>query len=223
MVRVLESPDRITLIIEGLPEDNGRVRFNAFMNQLEKLSATLSKLDREANSGKAATYFEIAELSYSSPIRVVLEPRHLPRQAYAGAVLLESLERLTHALTNGGSVDHVDPEILDDLRGLAKPVGKSVKYAALVFRDQTFELSERVANKIDVALSVAEECDGSLDGMLEQINVHMGANVFHVYPRIGAKKITCNFPPKLYDDAVAAVGRRVEVFGKLVIAQVLLA
>jgi hypothetical protein len=31
----MADDDRITLIIEGLPEDNGQVRLGAFMNQLQ--------------------------------------------------------------------------------------------------------------------------------------------------------------------------------------------
>ena len=215
MVKIVESSDRITLIIEGLPEDEGRVRFAAFMTQLQNLSATLAKLDREANDGKATTYFEIAELSYSSPIRIALEPRHIPKQRYSGAILVESLGRVTHALESGGDVTRLDSDLLDDLRGLAKPVGRTVKYAALQFSGQTFELSEQIVAKLDKALAVDEECDGSLDGMLEQINVHQGANTFHIYPAIGPRKVTCHFPSRLHDDAVAAVGKKVEVFGTL--------
>ena len=70
----MADEDRITLIIEGLPEDEGQVRLGVFMFQLQRLSATITKLDREVNDGKAATYLRIAELSYSSPVRVVLEP-----------------------------------------------------------------------------------------------------------------------------------------------------
>jgi hypothetical protein len=51
--------------------------------------------------------------------------------------------------------------------------------------------------------------------MLEQINIHEAANVFHIYPETGPKKVTCRFPSALYDDAVSAVGKRVEVFGTL--------
>jgi hypothetical protein len=50
----MADEDRITLIIEGLPEDDGRVRLNVFMSQLQSLSATITKLDREANDGRAA-------------------------------------------------------------------------------------------------------------------------------------------------------------------------
>jgi hypothetical protein len=51
--------------------------------------------------------------------------------------------------------------------------------------------------------------------MLDQINVHLGANTFHIYPEVGARKVTCHFPSKLFDDAVSAVGRRVEISGTL--------
>ena len=60
-----------------------------------------------------------------------------------------------------------------------------------------------------------DECSGSIEGMLEQINLHDGANIFHIYPDVGPRKVTCHFPARLIDDAVAAVGRRVEIFGTL--------
>jgi hypothetical protein len=213
----MADDDRITLIIEGLPEDDGQVRLGAFMNQLQNLNATITKLDRENNDGKSATYYRIAELSYSSPVRVVLEPQALPKHHYIGPAILDSLVRLTTALEDGSESDlsKIDSDLLEDIRGLARPVGKSVKSAALVFRDKTFDLTEKVTSKVDVALAVDEECEGAIEGMLEQINLHHGANVFYIYPEIGPRKLTCHFPAKLYDEAVFAVGRRVEVFGTL--------
>jgi hypothetical protein len=130
-------------------------------------------------------------------------------------VLIQNLSRITSALESGTDISGIDADLLDDLRGLARPVGRTVKYAALLFNGGTFELTENIVTKLDATLAVEEECDGSLDGMLEQINVHMGANTFHIYPEIGPRKVTCNFPSKLYDDAVASVGKRVEVFGTL--------
>jgi hypothetical protein len=207
--------DRITLIIEGLPEDEGQVRLAAFMSQLQNLSAAMSRLDRDANNGKAASYFRIAELSYSSPVRIVIEPQPLPKAAYAGHLVIESLGRVVEALENGRDLTQVDADILEDFRGLVRPVGKTVKNATLIFNDHRLDLTERVGIKIDEALAVDEECDGSLEGMLDQINVHLGANTFHIYPEIGARKVTCHFPSRLFDDAVSAVGRRVEIFGAL--------
>jgi hypothetical protein len=207
--------DRITLIIEGLPEDEGQVRLGAFMSQLQSLSATITKLDRDANEGRPATYYRIVELSYSSPVRVVLEPQPLAKRPYMGAAVIEGLDRVAAALENGSDLSGVDADLLEDIRALTKPVGKAVSSSALVFRGRTFELSQKVSSKVDAALAVDEVCEGTVDGMLEQINLHHGANLFHIYPAIGARKIACHFPSKLYDEAVSAVGRRVEVSGVL--------
>jgi hypothetical protein len=209
----MADDDRITLIIEGLPEDEGQVRLGAFMSQLQNLSATITKLDREANEGKQATQYRIAELSYKSPVRIVIEPHNLSKQPYVGHAIVESLGRVTHALENGEDLSGLDADLLEDIRGLAKPVGKSVANVTLLFNDHRFDLTPKVAAKVDTALAVDEECEGYIEGMLEQINLHDGANVFYVYPEIGPRKLTCHFPTRLYDDAVSAVGRKVEVYG----------
>jgi len=211
----MADDDRITLIIEGLPEDEGRVRLGVFMAELQNLSATITKLDREVSDGKQATVFRIVELSYRSPIRVVIEPQPLPNRPYVGPAILASLERVTTALANGDDLAGLDADLLEDIRGLTRPVGKAIKSAALVFRDKTFELTQTVGSKVDHALAVDEECEGSIEGMLEQINLHQGANIFYIYPEVGPRKVTCKFPTKLHDDAIAAVGRRVEIFGTL--------
>lgn len=211
----MAADDRITLIIEGLPEDDGQVRLGTFMAQIQSLSATVSKLDREANEGKAATEYRITELSYSSPVKVVIEPRARPRQHYVGHAIVESLERVAHALENGGDLSGLDADLLEDIRALARPVGKTVKSTTLLFNDHVFDLTPKVTSKVETALAVDDECEGSIEGMLEQINIHEGANTFHIYPEVGPRKLTCHFPSRLFDDAVSAVGRRVEVSGTL--------
>jgi len=211
----MKTHNRITLIIEGLPENDGRVGVSTFVAQLQSLIATLTKLDREANNGKAASQYRIAELSYSSPIRVGIEVEPLPRQPFVGPIVIEGLSRVADALTNDGDLTSFDSDLLEDIRGLAKQVGTKVKIATLLFDGYTFDLTEGMRRKVDKALAVDDEVSGSIEGMLEQINIHQGANTFHIYPAVGPKKVTCQFPGKLYDEAVSAVGRRVEVFGRL--------
>ena len=211
----MAEADRITLIIEGLPEDQGQVRLGAFMNQLQNLNATITKLDRDANEGKQATIYKIAELSYNSPIRVVLEPNALPKHPYLGHAIIESLGRVTDALEKGSDLSGLDADLLEDIRGLARPVGKSVANVTLLFNDHRFDLTPKVVTKVEHALQIEEECEGVIEGRLEQINLHDGANIFHIYPNVGPRKVTCHFAPDLVDDAVSAVGRMVEVQGTL--------
>lgn len=216
VVRIMAIDDRITLIIEGLPEDDGQVRLAAFMSQLQSLSATISRLDREMNNGRVTTYFRIVELSYKSPINVVIEPQPLrPGPAFTGHLVIESLVRIAQTLEAEDNLTDIDADVLEDIRALARPVGRTVKNATLIFNDHHLELTETLGIKIDKALAVEEESEGALDGMLDQINVHLGANTFHIYPVIGPRKVTCHFPARLFDDAVSAVGRRVEVTGTL--------
>lgn len=207
--------DRIELIIEGLPEDEGRVRLNTFMVALQSFGAAITKLDRESNNGKPASHFEIAELSFKSPVRVALEPKTITAQPYVGRAVVERLNFVAHALTNGSNLVGFDAELLEDFGKLARPVGKNIKSATIIFNGTELDLTPKVANRVDEALAIVDECEGFLEGMLEQINIHQGANTFHVYPEIGPKKVICHFPSSLFDDAVSAVGRRVEVNGTL--------
>ena len=215
VVRLMAESERITLVIEGLPEDQGRVRFAAFLAELQSLAATINQLDRDANAGKAASYFRIADLSYGSPARVVLEPQTLPGQPPTGLLVVESLNRIADAFANGGDLYELDAELLEDIRNLARPVGRQVQNAVLLFNDSHIDLTPQIVSRADAALAIVEECEGTVEGMLEQINIHGGANTFHIYPEVGPKKIACRFPPHLCDDAVSAVGRRVEVSGTL--------
>jgi len=209
--------DRIELVIEGLPQDEGRVRLNTFITQIQKLSAALHRIDRDANDGRSGSIFQIAELSYSSPVRVALEPKPIPTFRPTGHLIVQQLQNVARAIESGDadSLTGFDADLLDDIRGLAAPVGKSVKSATLIFNGTTFDLTPRVTQQMESALAVEDECEGSIEGSLDQINIHQGANTFHVYPEVGPKRVTCHFPSKLYDDAVAAVGRRVEVIGTL--------
>lgn len=207
--------DRIELILEGLPEDEGRLRLNAFMAQMQKFGAALTKLDREANDGKPANVFQIAELSYSSPLRMVLEPKPIVPHRETGHLVIARLKHVTEAIVSGADLSGLDAELLEDIKGLAAPIGKTLKNASLVFNGSVVDLTPKIAHQLEIALAVEDECDGSLEGDLDQINVHDGANIFHIYPHVGPRRVTCHFPSKLFDDAVAAVGRRIEVFGTL--------
>lgn len=207
--------DRIELIIEGLPEHEGRVRLNTFMAQLQHLGAALTKLDKESNDGKAGSIFNITALSYNSPMRVVLEAAPVSSQLFTGHLVVESLKRVSNAVKSGDSLLSFDSDILEEFHALAKPIGKSLKHTTLLFNGEVLDFTPKIYQQLESALAVDEECEGSIEGMLEQINVHRGANTFQIFPEVGPNKVTCHFPPKMYDDAVSAVGRRVEVSGIL--------
>jgi hypothetical protein len=210
----MAKDNRITLILEGVPETEGRIRLNTFLAELQRLSAALGRISRDiGDDGRPATVYNVEELSYNSPMRIVVAPA--PGNEHIASVILHRFENVADAVTAGKSLDSYDAELLEDLRALAKPVGKQLKYATLLVNDIQYEMNDAVARRVDTALEVDEECIGFIEGRLEQINIHEGTNTFHIYPDVGPRKVSCHFPNALRDDAIFAVGRRVEVSGTL--------
>ena len=154
MVKVMAKNNRITLILEGVPEAEGRVRLNTFLTELQRLSAALGKVSRETNDGKAVTVYNIEELSYNSPMRVVVAPA--PGSEHIASMVLERFEAVADAVTTGKSLDGFDAELLEDLRALSKPVGKQLKYATLLINDVHYEMDDAVTRRVDIALEVDE-------------------------------------------------------------------
>lgn len=209
----MSKDNRITLILEGVPEAEGRIRFNTFLTELQNLGAALGHITRDAGERKATTVFNVVELSYNSPMRIVVAPA--PGSEQIASMVLERFDTVANAVTAGEKLDSFDADLLEDIRALAKPVGKQLKYAALLINDVPYEMDEAVTRRVDTALEVDEECIGFIEGRLEQINIHGGANTFHIYPDVGARKVSCHFTNALLDDAIFAVGRKVEVTGVL--------
>ncbi len=204
---------RITLILEGIPEAEGRIRLVTFLSELQNLSAALGRISRESSDEKATAVFNVEELSYNSPLRIVVAPN--PGYEQVAALVLQRFESVAGAITTGASLDSYDADLLGDLRALAKPVGTQLKYATLLVNNSQFELTDAMTRRVDAALEVDEECIGFIEGRLEQINIHERANTFHIYPDVGPRKVSCHFPSALLDDAIFAVGKQVEISGTL--------
>lgn len=215
IVKIVTKSDRIELVIEGLPEFEGKILLKTFMSELQNLAATLVKIDRDNNEGKSTSAFEVASLSFSSPYRVGLEAVANRSNPMAAQLVLQRLDSIASALKTGDGLDDMDTDLLENLQAMAKPVGHSIKNATILFNGSMLEFDSGVNGRLESALAIEDECSGGVAGMLEQINIHHDANVFHIFPDIGPKKITCHFPSQLYDEAVSAVGRRVDVFGIL--------
>ena len=76
--------ERIELMIEGLPEKDGKVLLGTLMSEIQSLSAVLNRLDRDAGDGKSGSAFEVVALSYASPYRIAVEPRPIPNAVFTG-------------------------------------------------------------------------------------------------------------------------------------------
>lgn len=204
---------RITLVIEGPERDGGHVRLDVFASQLRQLSKALSRADEIVADGVRNSHFAVVGLSHSSPATVELEARvNKGKRDYRQQVVarlaweIDSVER--------GEIRYdTDYKLLADLRGLLAPIGSAVHSSLLKLNGSSFELTSGLARKIEVQLEEHESCIGTVEGMLERINVHADANIFTIYPDVGPNSITCHFPEDQIEAAVSAVKRRVAVTG----------
>src|SRR5216683_101426 len=72
---------RITLKLEGLPEEDGHVRLSDLLAELQALKDALDNVDRMVGqTNDTILYYRVIDLKHSSPATVVLEPRLKPRK-----------------------------------------------------------------------------------------------------------------------------------------------
>jgi hypothetical protein len=208
---------RLALQLTGLEEENGRVRLNVFTEALQHLIAGLRRAD-EIASGGHATQFEIVTLSYTSQVLVEVEMRRASEKApNVGREVLATYQRHFTAIAAGKiREEKVDYDLLGHIRELIEPVNKKrLQSLALSVNEHRFELMPEYVGRIEHALAATDYCIGTVDGMLERMNIHAGANIFTLYPIAGPTQLKCHFSAANRDKALAAMGRRVEATGRL--------
>jgi hypothetical protein len=73
-----------------------------------------------------------------------------------------------------------------------------------------------VAQNLEEVIGPDEFETGSITGNLEHINLHARPGYFYVYPTMpGRSKIKCLFSEGLREEAMAALDKRVTVYGRL--------
>jgi len=207
--------NRIKLVMEGLESDGGHVRLELFLKALKNLYSSLSKIDTKEAGGKRASEFVVVGLSHNSPAMVELEARPIKNRPDVRSLVVNRFNSAVFSIQSGNIPDDIDYGVLEDLRNIASSVGHGVASTHLDVGNESVNLTEVFAKRIDVALADVEYCYGSIDGRLEQINLHAEANLFTIYPEFGASSITCHFKRELKDDAIAAINKRICVYGNM--------
>jgi len=212
------SKKMIRLQFEGVPEEDGRVRFGAFLSELQSLSAVLKEATRAVGgeTGKGRTYYRIAELGFSSPYTIVLEPVTPKGATDSTAQAVGNLFHTVRALSGGEAIpEDLDPELLESIKGLVSGLGRQFTSPVLSFDGEEVELGAKLGSVVDVRVVSSAKCLGTLEGCLEEINLHGDLTRFRIYPRTGPSRVSCMFPPGLREEAKNGLDRFVRVTGVL--------
>ena len=201
----------ITLTMQGLRDDNDHVRLPVFVSQLQMLTRILGKIDRRV-SGSRTNHFRIVELIQQSPTSVMLKVCQDDQTIDTRGLQVRKFNK-TVVDVSLGELEILDRPLPQDFRNLALPVGEKISAASVKADRDVVDLTEEFAKTIELSLAGEEWASGSIEGVLEQINIYDGANVFIIYPEIGPTKVQCHFGSALIDKAISAVGERVSVSG----------
>jgi hypothetical protein len=214
------SRRRITVEIKGSAEDGGFPRLTEFLQQLEAIKAALKHTERIASgSDERSVFYRVVALSMSSPGTVVLEEtpvRTAERKAKLPKVPIA--ERLVSTLSQiekrGKMPKAADLDALEAYRSVGTLLHRHIEGVTLKSKDKAVSIGEQFNRQIDKIIGPDQIVEGSLTGLLLQINLH-NTTRFEIYPPVGPRKVACTFPADLKREVISGIDRNVRVIGKL--------
>jgi hypothetical protein len=210
-------PDnQIKIIFEGTEEDGGHVDLRIFLRELEVIQTALARIEKSVyNSKEVNTRFLVSDLSHSSPAMLKVEPHYYGSGVDQTARIVRIFDETVGCVVRGEIPEDADYHVLEALKSLGAGVGLRLASTTIVVNDADYSIGKEFSRNISNALERGDSCLGSVEGALEQINIHGKAKHFTIYPEVGPSKVKCSFPDDLHDDAINSIEKNVVVSGKL--------
>ncbi len=206
-------PCRVTLKLEGFARDNGHVSLSAFLHQVQAFSSMLARAGEMNSSGQRSANARVVDLSHSSPATITIELLPVGPDTGQCEEIVKNIRLVPTLGNNPDLFGDRGRAFLQSFEEMATPVGKSIPGVSIMLEDQELILDQSLKRTIKRILSAEESEIASVEGKLEAINLHDNANVFFVYPIVGAKKVRCVFSVDLREPAIAAIDSHVTVYG----------
>jgi hypothetical protein len=210
----MDNGKRITLRLRGLDEDNGDVRLNDFVLQLDILKKALSETQKLI-SDRPISYFKIVELRQNSPAQIVLEavPTRYEDEIQTQALIDKFFYSISE-IDKGNYPEGFTHETFDaykDLTSLREK--KRLTEIAILRNGNEPDLLADFATNIEKIMGADEFEFGTYTGMLDAINIH-NQNIFYIYPTSQLPKLKCTFSKEIRAIAISAIGKYVTVTGE---------
>lgn len=210
----MSNQKRIILHIKGLDEDNGDVRLNDFIQELEILKKALIETQKLISSDTFA-YFKVVELHKNSPAQVVVEPVPCNEEKTLETdLLVDNFFKNVKNIQQGAYPEGFTYETFEaykDLTSLREK--KKVADVGISQNGSDVDYLPDFSKKIEKIMGEDEFEFGSFTGMLDAINIH-NQNIFYIYPTNKRPKLKCIFPKNLKNQSILAIGKYVTVFGR---------
>jgi hypothetical protein len=200
---------RVKLTIHASGNDANDVMASDFLKQVSALRdlVLLSVHDHKDVDAK------IVGLSRNSPATIELEAfwrqdkRPLDVDAY--------FDRVRSVLENGKAPKELGRAVFDTLKEFVSVVGNGVRESVLQIGDRQIHIEHQARQRLESVIEPDYTVEGTIDGMLEAVNIHGNRNQFVLYPVIGPSRVNCYFPEEMLNDVRPVLGKYAIVTGKM--------
>ncbi len=211
------AEQKIAFILEG-PEANGNhLELSVFAEKVGQFLDTLKS--RVKDSDKRVT-FHVVKLSHSSPATIVCETRFSDTRRLVDNATFSHINKIFDSVQKCEGRGLSD-DSLSALEKLAKLSPDKVARAEIRtiggVREEPaiYKLDDRFNEKLRRVRSDERTVINTIDGKLEQINIHNGANTFKIYASLPAVfSVRCKFPQDLLGKVQNSLGKFVSVSGE---------
>lgn len=206
---------KITIEMKGMLADEGEVRVEDFVAQIDAFFEALKQTDRiVSKKDKPTVFYRIVDLSHHSPSTVTLAAFPIDfAEDYSDETVRKFLATLKDIDKKGEAPPEFDYEALEAYKGISKKIDKGLTQLTVSSNGYRCNITQDYSSLIQIIQGPDEVARGSMSGRIEAINFHTPPYRFTLYPIVGPQRVRCNFPTKKKNDAISAIDKYVTVFG----------
>lgn len=208
--------NKISFTIEGTDENRGHVELSVFAEKVRHFLDLLNVSVKDR--GEETVVFHVVHLSHSSPATIECEAIAEGEDAAAAAVHAIG-ENLTCVEEN--TTQNLSHPVLSAMEQLVKFKPSKIAWAEMqilgnqVEDKRIYKLDDNFKERLSHVRRIEERTISTIDGRLEQINIHNNAKTFRIYTTLPVfSSITCVFPSNLLEKVQNSLGAFVSVSGE---------
>ena len=202
-----DRPDQVSVTIRPSGGDDQSLAAVDFVKQLDAIRLLIGMSEH-----RSETDARIVRMHMNSPATVVLESVRCDGLASNPLRFFSGIEAV---VLGGEAPPEFDRPVFDALKDFSAAIGKSVRSATIQVGGKSILIDLEARKRIEGVFGPDSSSEGTVDGMLEVINVHGKKNTFGLYPVVGSSRVSCKFEENLLPEVRPNLGRYVQIEGEL--------
>jgi hypothetical protein len=198
---------QISVVIRPSGGDDHSISAADFVKQVDAIRQLIS-----LSGGNSGVDARIVKMHMNSPATIVLDA---VRGDASVGVNMEFFSGIDAIVTRGVAPLEFDRPVFEALREFSGVVGKSIRSATIEVGSCSILFDIAARKRIEGTFGSDSVSDGTIDGMLEAVNLHGKLNTFGLYPMVGASRVSCKFDDSLLPLVRPALGKYVAIEGEL--------